>query len=365
MSRFRGVSLEKRSRRWLSRITIDNKVSHLGTFDKEEEAARTHDRMSIWCKIHGKTKKAGCKLNFDSSNYADEEEELRVCTQADLIKRMKFGKAVSVEEEESVGSGERKPGQKRKQPPHSKDDDHNEVDDGDEEADDDSGNAYVADEEKEREEDKEEVEKEGDDVENEDGSDTSCGSDTGGGGHILAAELSAVDHIHAATVTVAKGTATIGAEIVTIADQENVRLRANNNVEFGNALYSAQAQAAASIAVKDHNGVGIISIDGGGDDGVGGGGYMDWTSEAGICSGDRHDAGGGGGGNGGGTVGGWSSHQIVVKTEQIEDVPQAICANTWHAEPHGTSSTFCASAGEGGNSSLCGGGRRRGRHSAP
>jgi hypothetical protein len=300
LSTFRGVCLEKKTGRWKSLIMIDNKNTYLSTFNKEEEAARAYDRMSIWCKIHGKTKHRGYKLNFDSSNYADEEEELRVCTQADLIKRLKFGKAVSVEEEESVGSDEIKRGQKRKQPPHSEDDDHNAADDGDEEADDDSGDAYVADEEKEKEEDKEEVKKEDDDVENEDGSDTSGGSDTGGGGHILAAELSAVGHIHAATVIVAKGTTTIGAEIVTIADQEDFRLRANNNVELGDALYSAQAQAAAAaaaaIAVKDHNGVSIITIDGGGDDGVGCGGYMDWTSAAGICSGDRHDAGGGGGG---------------------------------------------------------------------
>jgi 5-hydroxyisourate hydrolase-like protein (transthyretin family) len=359
MSRFRGVSLEKRSRRWSSRIMIDNKNTYLGRFDEEEEAARAYDRMSIWCKIHGKTKKGDYKLNLDSSNYADEEEELRVYTQADLIKLLKLGMAVSVEEKESVGSGETNRGQKRKQPPHSEDDDDNAADDGDEEADDDSGDTYVADDDKEKEEEEEEVEKEGDDVENEDGSDTSGGSDTGGGGHNLAAELSAVGHIHAATVTVAKETATIGAEIVTIADQENIRLRANNNVKLGDALYSAQAKAAAAaaaIAVKDHNGVSIINIDGGGDDCVGGGGHMDWTSGAGICSGDRHDAGGGGGGNGGGTVGGGSSHQIVVKTEQIEDVPQAICAGTGHAEPHDTSSAFCASACEGGNSSLCRGG---------
>jgi 5-hydroxyisourate hydrolase-like protein (transthyretin family) len=273
-STFRGVSLEKKSGRWVSQITIDNKNTRLGTFDEEDEAARAYDRFSIWCKTHGTIKTGSFKLNFDSNNYADEEEELRVCTQADLIKRLKLGKAVSVEEGESVGSGETKRGQKRKQPPHSEDDDNNAADDGHEEADDGSRDAYLADDDKEKEEDKEEVEKEGDNVENEDGSDTSGGSDTGGGGHNLAAELSTVDHIHVATVTVAKGTATIGAKIVTIADQENVTLRANNNVELGDALYSAQAQAAASIAVKHHNGISIISIDGGGDDGVLGGGHI-------------------------------------------------------------------------------------------
>ena len=49
----------------------------MGMFDKEEEAARAYDRMSIWCKDHGKTKEGGYKLNFDSSNYAGEEAALK------------------------------------------------------------------------------------------------------------------------------------------------------------------------------------------------------------------------------------------------------------------------------------------------
>jgi hypothetical protein len=171
--------------------------------------------------------------------------------------------------------------------------------------------------------------------------------------------FSAVSHFHTAIVTIAKETATIGAEIVTIADQENVRLRANSNVELGDALYSVQAQAAAAaagIAVKDHNDFGIIIIDGVCDDGGEGGEYVNRTSGAKIARGDRHNACGGGGGNGGGTVGGGSSHQIIVKIEQIEGFPQAMCDGTELAEPHGISSALCAVAGEGGNSSLCGGG---------
>jgi hypothetical protein len=364
----------------------------LGIFFGEEEAARAYDHMSIWCMIHGKTKEGGYKLNFDRSDYADEEEELRVVTQVDLMKRLQRGKAVSVVEEEAVGSGDAKSGrgQKRKNPLHSEDDD-NAADDGDEEAedeDDDSGEAYVEDDDKEEEEEKEE-EKDGDDVEKEDGSDTSGGSDTGGGSHHLAAELSTSGHINAATVTTAKGMATICAEMATIADQENARLCAINNVELGDAICIAQVQAAASaaaqrkernelltdnaalheelliaktagqnifapaattaIAIKDNNDLGSSN-------GVGGGRHVDWTSGAGIASGDCDDAGGGGGGNGGSNTGGGSAHKIVVKIERIEGVPQAMCTGTGQAEPHGASSDLCGSAGEGGNSSLREGG---------
>ena len=76
-SRFRGVSLEKKTGRWKTQILIDNKKTYLGIFDEEEEAARAYDRMSIWCKDHGKTKEGGYKLNFDSSNYAGEEAALK------------------------------------------------------------------------------------------------------------------------------------------------------------------------------------------------------------------------------------------------------------------------------------------------
>ena len=75
-SRFRGVSLVKKRGRWKSKFTIDDKQKHLGMFNEEEEAARAYDRVSIWCRIHSKTKKGGYKLNFDSSNYAGEEAAL-------------------------------------------------------------------------------------------------------------------------------------------------------------------------------------------------------------------------------------------------------------------------------------------------
>jgi hypothetical protein len=90
MSRFRGVCLEKKSRRWKSQIAIDNKQTQLGTFDEEDEAARAYDRVSIWCRIHDKTKNGGYKLNFDSSNYAGEEAALSaVDTVAAMVKEIR------------------------------------------------------------------------------------------------------------------------------------------------------------------------------------------------------------------------------------------------------------------------------------
>jgi len=76
-SRFRGVNFEKKRGQWVSQIWFDNKNTHLGIFDEEDEAARAYDRMSIWCRIHCKTKKQGYQLNFNSSNYAGEEAALK------------------------------------------------------------------------------------------------------------------------------------------------------------------------------------------------------------------------------------------------------------------------------------------------
>ena len=69
---------------------IDNKIVYLGIFDEEEEAACAYDRMSIRCKIHGKTKHGGYKLNFDSSNYAGEEAALTgVDTMQAMVKEIR------------------------------------------------------------------------------------------------------------------------------------------------------------------------------------------------------------------------------------------------------------------------------------
>ncbi len=42
-SKYKGVCLRKRDKRWVARITLDNKQYWLGAFGKEEDAARAYD----------------------------------------------------------------------------------------------------------------------------------------------------------------------------------------------------------------------------------------------------------------------------------------------------------------------------------
>lgn len=41
-SKYAGVTLDKRNKRWISRISINNKQIHLGCFDREEDAANAY-----------------------------------------------------------------------------------------------------------------------------------------------------------------------------------------------------------------------------------------------------------------------------------------------------------------------------------
>jgi hypothetical protein len=47
MSKFKGVSWNKRDKKWQVRIGIDGKQKHLGNYDCEEDAARAYDEKAI------------------------------------------------------------------------------------------------------------------------------------------------------------------------------------------------------------------------------------------------------------------------------------------------------------------------------
>jgi hypothetical protein len=84
-SKYRGVKLELRTGRWEARRNIGGKMTFLGHFGSEEEAARAWDRMKLWlCKARGK-KKEEVKLNFPLFDYSDDEG----CTQEELIQKLR------------------------------------------------------------------------------------------------------------------------------------------------------------------------------------------------------------------------------------------------------------------------------------
>lgn len=58
VSRYKGVSFEKRTGRWLARMKIAGKQTYLGSFVTEEEAARAYDAAAR--RVHGEFG----KLNF-------------------------------------------------------------------------------------------------------------------------------------------------------------------------------------------------------------------------------------------------------------------------------------------------------------
>jgi hypothetical protein len=88
-SEYRGVTLEKRTGRWAAQCKIGGKVTSLGTFIIEEEAARAYDRMRLWsCKAGGK-KKEEVHLNFPLSDYDDELAALQRLPQEEVIQKLR------------------------------------------------------------------------------------------------------------------------------------------------------------------------------------------------------------------------------------------------------------------------------------
>ena len=66
-SRFMGVGSSNRKNQWQARILVHGKVTHLGYYETEEDAARVYDRVSL--ALHGDH----AQTNFTASEYTENE----------------------------------------------------------------------------------------------------------------------------------------------------------------------------------------------------------------------------------------------------------------------------------------------------
>ena len=62
-SKYKGIYFDKRSNKWISRITLNYKGIHLGSFNTKEEAALAYDKAAI--KYHGEFS----NLNFKNNRF--------------------------------------------------------------------------------------------------------------------------------------------------------------------------------------------------------------------------------------------------------------------------------------------------------
>ena len=88
-SRFRGVHQTFPTKRWEAQFRRGGKPTSLGCFDEEEEAARTYDRMMIWCHLH---RELSCKhgiTNYDMKEYEADYDWLMRVSQEDLIEDLR------------------------------------------------------------------------------------------------------------------------------------------------------------------------------------------------------------------------------------------------------------------------------------
>lgn len=66
-SRFMGVGSSNRKNQWQARILVHGKVTHLGYYETEEEAAEVYDRVSL--ALHGEH----AQTNFPTANYSEDD----------------------------------------------------------------------------------------------------------------------------------------------------------------------------------------------------------------------------------------------------------------------------------------------------
>ena len=99
-SRYRGVSWNRKNRKWQVQFNHNHKHTYLGLFDNEEDAARAYDRMVVWFDVHGivrPNKGRGvhvsssikAALNFAYDDYKGEFGELRRMTQDECVQQLK------------------------------------------------------------------------------------------------------------------------------------------------------------------------------------------------------------------------------------------------------------------------------------
>lgn len=84
-SKFFGVGATNRKNQWQARIIVDQKVTHLGYYSSQEEAAQVYDKVAI--ALHG----PDAQTNYPSSCYTDEDiAGLRdkACAREDLQKML-------------------------------------------------------------------------------------------------------------------------------------------------------------------------------------------------------------------------------------------------------------------------------------
>ena len=91
--KYTGVVKVKTSGSWLARYKVGGKITSLGSYHCEDEAACAWDRMRLWsCKDDGEEEAVvEEELNFPLSDYSDDKVlQLGLCkTQSEMVQRLR------------------------------------------------------------------------------------------------------------------------------------------------------------------------------------------------------------------------------------------------------------------------------------
>ena len=82
-SAYKGVVQHKKTKRWEGHMWQNKRQIYLGSFAKEEEAARAYDKAAIFLR------KPEEDLNFPLADYASEAETLRKMTKGQLLAQLR------------------------------------------------------------------------------------------------------------------------------------------------------------------------------------------------------------------------------------------------------------------------------------